>query len=89
MISERPWLLPCTNIKKLNKAYKNYTVTYRELIYNTFELWANNKSNKNFEKNLDKNILVGNQNDLQYWHLAINFDWYPKSLVIYEKKMIN
>lgn len=72
MISERPWLLPCINIKKLHKMYTNYTITYQELINNTFELW-NNRLNKNYDKILEKNILVGNQND-QFWHLTNNLD---------------
>ncbi|VVC43185.1 Dynein heavy chain, domain-2,Dynein heavy chain domain,Dynein heavy chain, domain-1,Dynein heavy chain, P- [Cinara cedri] len=72
MISERPWLQLCTNIKKLNKMYLNYTVAYQELINNTFELW-NYQLNTNYEELLEKNILVGNHND-QFWHLTNNLD---------------
>lgn len=74
MISERPWLLPCSNINKLHKLYKSYTIAYQDLINNTIESW-NNQSNINYEKKLEKYILVGNQND-QFWHLTINLDWY-------------
>lgn len=80
MISERPWLLPGIDKKKFYKVYKNYKITYQELIYNTFELW-NNQVNTNHEKNLKKNILVGNQND-QFWHLTINLDRYLKKICI-------
>ncbi|XP_060833318.1 uncharacterized protein LOC132916899 [Rhopalosiphum padi] len=73
MISERPWLLPCSNNKKLHELYKNYTIAYQELLNNTIESW-NNQSNINYEKKLDKYILVGNQNE-QFWHLTINMDW--------------
>lgn len=72
MINERPWLLSCTNIEKLRKVYQNYTVTYRELINDAFEKWAN-QSGLNHDKLLEKNILVGNQND-QYWHLMTNMN---------------
>lgn len=78
MISERPWLLPCANITKLHKEYIKYTITYQELMNNTFELW-NNQSNKNYEKNLENKILIGNQDD-QYWHLTINLNWYLKKI---------
>lgn len=74
MISERPWLLPCSNIKKLHELYKSYTIAYQDLINNTIESW-NNQSNINYEKKLEKYILVGNQND-QFWHLTVNLDWY-------------
>lgn len=76
MISERPWLLSCTNITKLHKEYIKYTIIYQELMNNTFELWLN-QSNKNYEKNLENRILIGNQDD-QYWHLTINLDWYSE-----------
>lgn len=72
MISERSWLLPCTNIKKLYKEYANYRIIYQELINNTIEYW-NNQLNTNYEKAFEKNILVGNQNE-QYWHLTINLE---------------
>lgn len=73
MISERPWLLPCTNIQKLNKMYKKYTITYQQLIQNTFELW-NNQLNKNYDKILEKNILVSNHQNDQFWRLTNNLD---------------
>lgn len=76
MISERPWLLPGTDKKKFYKTYRNYKMSYQELIKNIFELW-NNQVNPNHETNLRKNILVGNQND-QFWHLTINLDRYLK-----------
>lgn len=78
MISERSWLLPGTDKKKFYKIYRNYKMSYQELINNTFELW-NNQINTNHEKNLRKNILVGNQND-QFWHLTINLDRYLKNI---------
>lgn len=74
MISERPWLLSCSNMEKLRRMYNNYTIAYRELIVNTFELW-NNQLDTNNDKKMENNILVGNQID-QYWHLTINLDWY-------------
>lgn len=76
MISERPWLLSCTNIEKLRELYKNYTIAYREMVCNVFETWID-QSNSNHDKKLEKKILIGNQND-QYWHLTINMDRYPK-----------
>lgn len=72
MITERSWLLPCTNQKQFYKTYTNYTVIYQELINNTFECWVN-QMNTNYEKTLEKNILVGNQNN-QYWHLTSNLE---------------
>lgn len=74
MICERPWLLPCTSKKKFYKLYKSYKITYQEYINNAFELWID-QLDKDYEKKLEKNILVGNQND-QYWHLTSNLDRY-------------
>jgi len=74
MILERPWLLPCSNSEKLHELYNNYTIAYQELLNNTIELW-NNQSNINYDKKLDKYILVGNQND-QFWNLTLHMDWY-------------
>lgn len=74
MTFERPWLLSCPSMKKFHKLYSRYKITYQELINNTFEFWRN-QLNKDYEKKLEKNILVGNQND-QYWHLTVNLDRY-------------
>lgn len=73
MITERRWLLPCSNVKKLHNVFNNYTISYRELMHNTFESW-NGRVKKNYEKELEKHILVGNQND-QFWNLSVNLDW--------------
>lgn len=78
MLSERSWLLPCDNVKKLNKVYKNYKTTYQELIISTFERW-NCRLKASYENKLDKKILVGNQND-QYWHLTVNLDRYLENI---------
>lgn len=74
MLSKRPWLLSCDNVKKLNKIYNNYKIIYQEQMINTIELW-DSRFKTSYEKKLDKNILFGNQND-QFWHLTINLDWY-------------
>jgi len=87
MISERPWLLPCSNNEKLHELYKNYTIVYQELLNNTIESW-NKQSNTNYnDKKLDKYILVGNQND-QFWNLTLNMDWYFYKYLKKKKKTL-